>query len=148
MDVMVYQAGMAFLGLLEWQDRRETRDHLDLKVRSQDLCSKFTVSTYTVLYTGKDHRNQLMQSKRFYLWEVAIHKHLLLSLRNQHIDHDQCEVEWLHEVSRSQWSTRQRWLSLGLLKFQCCKQWRGTLKSTIDVQKEVTCVTLVNTVLE
>ena len=31
--VMVSQAGMAFLGLLEWQERRENGDDLDLKVK-------------------------------------------------------------------------------------------------------------------
>ena len=32
MDEMGYQAGMVSLGLQEWQDRRENRDLLDLKV--------------------------------------------------------------------------------------------------------------------
>ena len=38
---MVCQVGMAFLGLPEWQERRESRDHLGIKVRSQGLHCPF-----------------------------------------------------------------------------------------------------------
>ena len=44
MDEMAYQVyleGMASLGLLEWQGRRESQDIQELKVRIQDLADIF-----------------------------------------------------------------------------------------------------------
>ena len=40
--VMAYLAGMVSLGLLEWQEKMETRDHLVLKVKGQVLTQIFS----------------------------------------------------------------------------------------------------------
>ena len=56
---MVYQAGMVFLGLLEWQERRETRDHLDLKVNGQVVTQSFFTPLDSLCRDGAD--TQYMQ---------------------------------------------------------------------------------------
>ena len=43
--VMVCQEGMAFPGLLEWQERRESQDHQELKVSSHCFFTKLIASS-------------------------------------------------------------------------------------------------------
>lgn len=43
--VMVCQEGMAFPGLLEWQERRESQDHQELKASSLCFFTKLIASS-------------------------------------------------------------------------------------------------------
>jgi len=43
--VMVCQEGMAFPGLLEWQERRESQDHQELKASSHCFFTKLIASS-------------------------------------------------------------------------------------------------------
>ena len=88
MDEMAYQAGMASLGLLEWQDRRESRDHLDLKVRKKSRSLFRSSHSQHLLY----YQLLIAKNSRYISYgsiqniEKCSHKYLL---RNQNIDHGQ-----------------------------------------------------------